>query len=131
MKLSSCFKTKLKWCFCSAAFQPPMPAESISPVVLQIFTLKQLPFCIRNFHVHIHLPQYAIYNKGKHMSFISVIPTPWTYETQYYGHCSMHVLWFSGGVNTQIILHILDHVPCFIMFALENVKLKIIKKFYC
>lgn len=43
------FKTKLKWCFCSAAFQPPMPAESIAPVVLQILIFKPLPFCIRNF----------------------------------------------------------------------------------
>lgn len=119
-------KAKLKWCFHSEASLLTMPSESISPVVLQIFTLKQLPFCIRNFHVHIHLPQYAIYNKGKHMSFISVIPTPWTYETQYYGHCSIHHWWALGGVNTQIILHMVDHVPCSIMFALEKVELKII-----
>lgn len=107
-------------------FSPPMPAESIAPVVLQILIFKPLPFCIRNFYVPICLPLYTIYNKDKHMSFISVIPTTWTHESQCYGHCSIHHWWAPGGVNTQIILHILDHVPCFIISALENVKLKII-----
>lgn len=119
-------KARLRWCSHPEASLLPMSAESIAPVVLQILTLKHLPFCIRNFHVPIHLPQYAIYNKGKHMSFISVIPTPWTYETQYYGYCSIHQWWAPGGVNTQIILHTVDYVPCFLIFALEKVQLKII-----
>ena len=92
---------------------------------------KQLPICITNFYVPIHLSQYAMYNKDKHMSFISIIPTTWTHETQYYGYCSMHHWWATRGVNTQIVMRILDHVPCFMMFALENVKLKISEYFYC
>ena len=119
-------KAILKWCFHSEASLPPMPTESIAPVVLQILILKRLPFCIRNFHVPIRLPQYTIYHKDKHMSFISVIPTTWTHETQYYSHCSIHHWWAPGGVNTQIVLHIVYCVPCFLIFALEKVELKII-----
>ena len=119
------FKAKLKWFLFSEASLPPMPVEFIASVFLQILILKQLPFCIRNFYAPIHLSQYTIKTIMTNMLFISIIPTTWTHETQYYGYCSMHHWWATRGVNTQIIMHILYDVLCFMMFALENVKLKI------
>ena len=50
----------------------------------------------------------------------------WTHEKQYYGHCWRQDWWTPGGVNTQVILRTLDHVPRFITCALGSVKLKII-----
>lgn len=74
------------------------------------------------------LPQYTIYNKDKHISFPLIIQPPEhrKHNIMVTAQCMFYDFL---EVNTQIILHILDHVPCFIMFVLENVKPKIIKKF--
>lgn len=96
---------------------PPMPAESIAPVVLQMLILKQLPFCIRNFQVAIHLPQYTIYNKDKHMSFTPCSPNHLSTWDSIWSLLNLIIDELLPEENIQIILHILDHVPCFLMFV--------------
>ena len=111
-----------------SALQPFSPQCQQSPLLLWSYRY----LYSRNCHFVLEIFMYLfVYPNIQYTTRTSIFHSSlesqtWTHEKQYYGHCWRQDWWTPGGVNTQVILRTLDHVPRFITCALGSVKLKII-----